>query len=91
MNYLLKCIKFHYHTVPPDLFLLGCIFLIVEYDEEDPNKVTEWKKIIAKHGGEVEPSYCARVTHLLCKTQRHGLVMQVFIYHLIYQKKKFRI
>lgn len=68
-----------FFIVPPDLFLLGCIFLIVEYDEESPDKVAMWKKLIAKHGGEVEPSYCARVTHLLCKTQRHGLVMQVFI------------
>lgn len=26
--------------------------------------------------GEVEKQYCSRVTHVLCETQRHGVVMQ---------------
>lgn len=62
--------------LPPELFLLGCIFYIVEYDESNPNDIPEWKKLIQKHGGEVETVYCPRVTHVLCRTQRHGVVMQ---------------
>lgn len=26
--------------------------------------------------GEIEKQYCSRVTHVLCETQRHGVVMQ---------------
>lgn len=62
--------------LPPNLFLLGCIFFIVEYDETHPNELPHWKSIIQKHGGEVETVYCPRVTHVLCYTQRHGVVMQ---------------
>lgn len=36
----------------------------------------DWRAVIEKHGGEVEPIYCSRVTHVLCETQRHGVVMQ---------------
>lgn len=62
--------------LPPNLFLLGCIFYIVEYDESHVNEIPEWKKLIQHHGGEVETVYCPRVTHVLCRTQRHGVVMQ---------------
>lgn len=62
--------------IPPNLFLLGCIFYIVEYEDTHPNELTEWKKMIQSHGGEVETVYCPRVTHVLCCTQRHGVVMQ---------------
>lgn len=62
--------------LPPKLFLLGCIFYIVEYDESNPTDVLNWKKLIQEHGGEVETVYCPRVTHVLCRTQRHGVVMQ---------------
>lgn len=62
--------------LPADLFLLGCIFYIVEYDETNESEVPEWKKLIQLHGGEVETLYCPRVTHVLCRTQRHGVVMQ---------------
>lgn len=62
--------------LPPDLFLLGCIFYIVEYDESNASDIIEWKKLIQHHGGEVETVYCPRVTHVLCRTQRHGVVMQ---------------
>lgn len=62
--------------LPPNLFLFGCIFYIVEYDETHPNDLPDWKKVIQLHGGEVETLYCPRVTHVLCCTQRHGVVMQ---------------
>lgn len=62
--------------LPPELFLLGCHFYIVEYDELNPNDINDWKALIQKHGGEIESTYGARVTHVLCKTQRHGVVMQ---------------
>lgn len=36
----------------------------------------QWKQLIRRHGGEIEAIYCPRVTHVLCKTQQHGVVMQ---------------
>lgn len=65
--------------VPPDKCLLGCIFLIVEYDKhpEHCNNVAKWRAIIEENGGEVEPSYCLKLTHILCQTQKHPLVQQV--------------
>lgn len=62
--------------LPPELFLLGCIFFIVEYDESHEKDLSEWKTLIRQHGGEIENVYCPRVTHVLCRTQRHGVVMQ---------------
>ncbi|EFN81703.1 PAX-interacting protein 1 [Harpegnathos saltator] len=62
--------------LPPDLFLLGCIFVIVEYDVQRPNEVSIWKQVIERHGGEVEPQYCSRATHVLAITQKHPVVLQ---------------
>lgn len=62
--------------LPPELFLLGCIFFIVEYEESDEKDVPQWKHLIRRHGGEIETLYVPRVTHVLCRTQRHGVVMQ---------------
>lgn len=62
--------------LPPALFLLGCTFFIVEYDEMCEEMLPEWKELIQRHGGEIEQMYCPRVTHVLCRTQRHGVVMQ---------------
>ena len=62
--------------MPPNLFLLGCIFVIVEYDTENPNEVSVWKKVIETHGGEIEPQYCPRATHVLSITQKHPIVVQ---------------
>ncbi|CAH1111777.1 unnamed protein product [Psylliodes chrysocephalus] len=62
--------------LPPDLFLLGCVFVVVELEDFLEEKIPGWQQKIAKHGGEVEKQYCSRVTHVLCETQRHGVVMQ---------------
>lgn len=62
--------------LPAELFLVGCVFYIVEYNESNAAELPEWKKLIQHHGGEVETVYCPRVTHVLCRTQRHGVVMQ---------------
>lgn len=62
--------------LPNDLFLLGCHFLIVEYEDSHTSDLPNWKKAIAFHGGEIETSYNLRVTHVLCRTQKHGIVMQ---------------
>lgn len=62
--------------LPPELFLLGCIFYIVEYDETHEKVLPQWKQLIQRYGGEIENLYCPRVTHVLCRTQRHGVVMQ---------------
>ncbi|GAB0097831.1 PAX-interacting protein 1 [Sergentomyia squamirostris] len=62
--------------LPPDLFLLGCTFFVVEYDETNKTELPGWRELIQKHGGEIEGFYCQKVTHVLCRTQRHGVVMQ---------------
>lgn len=64
--------------MPPDLFLLGCIFVIVEYEAHSnyASEVLDWKQVIERHGGEVEPQYCARATHVLAITQKHPIVVQ---------------
>ncbi|XP_025831025.1 PAX-interacting protein 1-like isoform X3 [Agrilus planipennis] len=62
--------------LPPDLFLLGCIFVVVEVERFLEESMPNWKQKIEKYGGEVENQYCSRVTHVLCETQRHGVVMQ---------------
>ena len=75
--FFLSLIKNRYlFPVPPDLFLLGCIFVIVEYDVQRPNDVSVWKQVIERHGGEVEPQYCTRATHVLAITQKHPTVVQ---------------
>ncbi|KAK9506186.1 hypothetical protein O3M35_008167 [Rhynocoris fuscipes] len=61
--------------LPPDMFLLGCVFLIMEYDRNGFD-VTMWRRIILENGGETELSYSLRVTHILCQTQKHPLVQQ---------------
>lgn len=62
--------------LPAELFLLGCTFFIVEYDEHYEQEMPEWQQLIRRHGGEIVANYCPRVTHVLCRTQRHGVVMQ---------------
>ncbi|KAG6449754.1 hypothetical protein O3G_MSEX006244 [Manduca sexta] len=74
-------VQFYGHNpnlkLPPDLFLLGCVFHIVEYQQSwGAERVARWAEAITRRGGEVEAGYCARVTHVLCETQRHGVVMQ---------------
>ncbi len=59
-------------SVPADLCLLGCIFLMADY-QDDPDTsefVPDWKRMIREYGGELEdcPS-SPRLTHVLCRTQ----------------------
>lgn len=63
----------HQFNLPPELFLLDCIFFIVESDKIN---IQTWKERIEVYGGEVENVYCARVTHVLCRTQRNVVVMR---------------
>lgn len=37
--------------VPPDLFLLGCIFVVVEIEKYLDEAIPDWQKRIEKHGG----------------------------------------
>lgn len=62
--------------LPADLFLVGCTFYIVEYDETDGDELPIWLDTIRQFGGDIERVYCPRVTHVICRTQRHGVVMQ---------------
>lgn len=64
--------------VPPELCLLGCVFLIVDYDRLiDQKTVSDWRIVIAMRGGEVEPVYSDRCTHIISESIRHPLVQQV--------------
>ncbi|KAK6973828.1 PAX-interacting protein 1 [Biomphalaria glabrata] len=58
-------------NVPPDLCLLGCVFCIVDYQNIiGLEEVAAWKKVIEQYGGQVETSYCNRVSHVLCANQK---------------------
>uniref|UniRef100_H2ZEB9 PAX-interacting protein 1 n=1 Tax=Ciona savignyi TaxID=51511 RepID=H2ZEB9_CIOSA len=54
--------------VTPDLFLLGCVFYIFEYEEvlSDLTVIDLWKKMIGKFGGAVEKIYTSSCTHVIC-------------------------
>ena len=64
--------------LPPDLCLLGCIFVVTDYQESEEHTkyVASWKKTITQYGGEIEASLSPRVTHLLCSSQKSGLAQQ---------------
>jgi len=49
---------------------------VVEVEDYLEEKLPGWQQKIEKYGGEVEKQYCSKVTHVLCETQRHGVVMQ---------------
>ncbi|GFN96195.1 pax-interacting protein 1 [Plakobranchus ocellatus] len=58
-------------NVHPELCLLGCVFCIVDYQNTLKNgEVSVWKKVIEQYGGQLEASYCHRVTHVLCANQK---------------------
>ena len=57
-------------NVPPNFCLLGCVFCVVDYHNIlGADEVNAWKSVIEQHGGQVELSYCNRVTHVLCANQ----------------------
>nr|CAG4651638.1 EOG090X027U [Triops cancriformis] len=63
--------------LPPDVCLLGCIFFITDqFRDVSPKEITTWKQVIAQNGGEVEPAYCPRVTHVVCEHIRTPVVQQ---------------
>ncbi|XP_059490268.1 PAX-interacting protein 1-like isoform X2 [Neocloeon triangulifer] len=71
-------IQFYGHSpnmkVPPNLCLLGCVFMTSEYAAMYSNEELEaWRNQIVNHGGEVENFYSTRVTHVLCPHQRSAL------------------
>ncbi|GFS07832.1 PAX-interacting protein 1 [Elysia marginata] len=58
-------------NVHPSLCLLGCVFCIVDYQNIiGSTEISVWKKVIEQHGGQLESSYCHRVTHVLCSNQK---------------------
>jgi len=63
--------------LPPDLCLLGCIFVIVDYQDMDEAKhLPEWRKVITQYGGEIEESLSGRVTHVLANNQKSAIAQQ---------------
>ena len=68
----------YFFAVPGDLCLLGCIFVMVEYqdDPEYSENVNDWRKTIRIYGGELEEAYSPRLTHVLCRTQDSQVAQQ---------------
>ena len=63
--------------LPPDLCLLGCIFVIVDYQElEEAKHLPEWRKVITQYGGEIEASLSPRVTHIMAANQKSSVAQQ---------------
>ncbi|XP_014665590.1 PREDICTED: PAX-interacting protein 1-like isoform X2 [Priapulus caudatus] len=63
--------------VPAELCLLGCIFVIVDYERiVDSSLLQSWWKVIEHHGGEVLPTYQPRCTHLMCDNQKSAVYQQ---------------
>lgn len=42
-----------FFAVPPDLFLLGCIFVVVELESFLEERIPGWQQKIEKHGGKL--------------------------------------
>ena len=65
-------------SVPPDLCLLGCVSLIVDYQHcSTVEELQGWVKVINQYGGEVEQTYSPRVTHILCCQLTNAIVQSV--------------
>merc|ERR1719471_450771 len=63
--------------LPPDICLLGCIFVIVDYQEmEEAKHLPEWRKVITQYGGEIEESLSPRVTHVMAANQKSAAAQQ---------------
>merc|ERR1719322_1729454 len=63
--------------LPPDICLLGCIFVIADYqDMEEAKHLPEWKKVITQYGGEIEDSLSPRVTHVMAANQKSSVAQQ---------------
>ena len=63
--------------LPPDVCLLGCIFVIVDYqDMEEAKHLPEWRKVITQYGGEIEDSISPRVTHVMAANQKSATAQQ---------------
>ncbi|KAL1237049.1 PAX-interacting protein [Trichinella pseudospiralis] len=63
--------------VPPELCLVGCVFLIVDYERTlDQKEVSDWRIVINLHGGDVEIMYSTKCTHVVCESLRHPVVQQ---------------
>ncbi|OUC43059.1 putative BRCA1 protein [Trichinella nativa] len=63
--------------IPPELCLVGCVFLIVDYERTlDQKEVSDWRIVINLHGGDVEIMYSTKCTHVVCESLRHPVVQQ---------------
>lgn len=64
--------------IPPDGFLLGCVFVIADYPEQmaDKQLLATWKRVIQVCGGSVDTTLTSRCTHLLCESQVSSMYVQ---------------
>ncbi|XP_028449789.1 PAX-interacting protein 1 isoform X2 [Perca flavescens] len=64
--------------IPPDGFLLGCVFAVADYPEQmaDKQLLATWKRVIQACGGAVDPTLTSRCTHLLCESQVSNMYVQ---------------
>ncbi|XP_035826554.1 PAX-interacting protein 1 [Aplysia californica] len=58
-------------NVPSEFCLLGCVFCIIDYHNIlGSDEISSWKTVIEQFGGQVETSYCPRITHVLCANRK---------------------
>lgn len=64
--------------VPPDGFLVGCVFAIADYPEQmaDKQLLATWKRVIQACGGIADTTLTSRCTHLLCESQVSSMYVQ---------------
>lgn len=68
--------------MPSELCLLGCVFLLAEWEGmvESRGDLMEIKLAILEKGGEVEQQYGQRLTHVMAESLRHPILSQVRVY-----------
>ena len=63
--------------VSPNICLLGCSFLIVDYQKrEEAENIAGWEKAIVQHGGLVAGDLTDKVTHVIAYSQESDLARQ---------------
>ncbi|KAG9510329.1 PAX-interacting protein 1, partial [Fragariocoptes setiger] len=61
--------------IPEGMFLIGCVFLMHEYDRAKGCFSDSWQNLVKSHGGEITNNL-AECTHLICETRLSELFWQ---------------
>ncbi|XP_064601096.1 LOW QUALITY PROTEIN: PAX-interacting protein 1-like [Liolophura sinensis] len=74
---LARMVNNRIQAIPPDMCLLGCVFLIADNQTlVGADEINTWKKVIEQHGGQVEVGYSQKITHVLCPYQHTDVFQQ---------------